>query len=132
MGATLTRHEAERLTVARVVKPDAEPYLHGLYFRERQMDGGCVAAEPYLLRAIAIDGAFAAPHATLAYRYGANRFNGQLRAADALARGHAALSRALELDSQLAEAHVSLALIRHRTEVPTGRGPSAVSSERSR
>ena len=42
--------------------------------------------------------------------------NNQLPAAEALAKGHAEAARALELDEQLAEAHASLGMIRHRTE----------------
>jgi hypothetical protein len=81
-----------------------------------QLDGGCIAAEPDFLQAIALDPDFAQPHAALAFCYGGNRMNSQLPAAEALAKGHAEAARALELDEQLAEAHASLGMIRHRTE----------------
>jgi TolB-like protein/tetratricopeptide (TPR) repeat protein len=93
-----------------------ESYLRGLWFRDRQMDGGCERAESYFLRAIALDPDFAQPHAAVGYCYGANRLNGTLPLAEGLAKGHAEIARALELDEHLADAHVSLAMIRHRTE----------------
>ena len=67
-------------------------------------------------RPIALDPDFAQPHAALAFCYGGNRMNNQLPAAEALAKGHAEAARALELDDQLAEAHASLGMMRHRTE----------------
>jgi TolB-like protein/Flp pilus assembly protein TadD len=117
VGAKPTRIGQDRLARARAVHPRAyEAYLRGVYFRDRRHMGGCVMAEPYLLQAIAADADFAQPHAALAFCYGFDRLGGQMPAADAVARARQEVERALQIDADLADAHVSLALIAHRLE----------------
>jgi TolB-like protein/Tfp pilus assembly protein PilF len=116
-GVTLSPAEETRLAGQRPLEPDAyESYVHGLYFRDRQLDGGCDLAKPYLLKAIAIDPTLAGPHAALAYCYGANKLSPRLPASDAAAKGRAEALKAIQLDPDLADAYVSLAFIEHRTE----------------
>lgn len=109
--------EAVRLETTRRVRPDAyEAYLQGRYFGCFNLRGGCPQAERYFQQAIALDPSFAQPHAELGFCYGVNRLFYQLSADEALAKGHAEIDGALDLDENLADAHVSLAMIRHRTE----------------
>lgn len=99
------------------VLPDAyQAFLKGRYFRDRRMAGGCVQAETYYQRAIALDPAFAAPHADLAFCYGFDRLQGQLSARDAAVRARREAVRAIELDPSIPDGHVSLALVAHRLE----------------
>lgn len=104
-------------TGRRAVRRDAyEAYLRGHYFRQRRQMGGCVSAERYLRQAVALDPDFAEPHADLAFCYGFDRLAGQLPASEAALRANREAARALQLHPVLADAHVSLALIRHRLE----------------
>jgi TolB-like protein/tetratricopeptide (TPR) repeat protein len=121
VGVVPTRDGDTRMARNHAVRADAyEAYLQGLYFRNRRHLGGCVAAEPHLLHAIALDDSFAEPHATLAFCYGFDRLGGQMSASEAAVRAGRAVERALALDEQQPEAHVSRALIQHRLKYEWG------------
>jgi len=109
--------EEARLTTRRAVNPKAyEAYLQGLYFRQRRQAGGCVPAERYFQQAIALDSDYAEPHAGLAFCYGFDQLQGELDISEAAAKANREAARALALDERLADAHVALALIRHRLD----------------
>ena len=99
-----------------LVHPAAyEALLHGTYFRRRWMAGGCVPAERYLMRAIALDSTLAEAHAALAFCYASpDRLRRPIT--EILPKARAALSRALALDPALASAYHVLGFVRHRLE----------------
>jgi tetratricopeptide (TPR) repeat protein len=98
-------------------QPDAyQAFLKGRYFRDRRMAGGCVQAESYYQRAIALDPGLANAHADLAFCYGFDRLQGRLSVTDAAVRARREAVRAITIDPSLPDAHVALALIAHRLD----------------
>ncbi|HEV7746116.1 MAG TPA: tetratricopeptide repeat protein [Pyrinomonadaceae bacterium] len=88
-------------------------YVSGLYFWNKRGPDNLRKAISYLEEAVKKDGEFALAHALLADCYYLNAENdlGVLPRAEALARARREVSRALELDASLAEAHTAKACL---------------------
>jgi TolB-like protein/Tfp pilus assembly protein PilF len=112
----LAPQEQTRLAGARVVEPEAyKAYLRGQYFRNRWQAGGCQAAQRDFEDAIKLDSTFADAYASLAYCYMIAGPSGP-SLVELGPQARAAVTRALELDENLAAAHVVLAFLRHRLD----------------
>jgi eukaryotic-like serine/threonine-protein kinase len=103
----LTPREQGRLATPRLVNPDAqEAYLRGIYWREK---GNDPKTFQYLQQAVEKDPSYAAAWAALSVVYGMMNDHGVLSAKEARPKERAAVTRALELDDNSAEAHMALA-----------------------
>jgi len=95
----------------RQVNPEAYlAYLEGRYFWSKRTEGGFAKALTLFRRSIEIDPTYAPPYAGLADCYellGSAPYS-TLAPSDAFPKAESAARKALELDSTLAEAHVSL------------------------
>jgi TolB-like protein/DNA-binding winged helix-turn-helix (wHTH) protein/Tfp pilus assembly protein PilF len=108
----LTSQQRANLAAAHSVDPEAhELYLRGRYFWNKRDQEGFTKAIDYFQQAIAKDPAYAAAYAGLADSYALSGGFNLIPVAQAMPRARAAAERALELDSNLAEAHASLGLI---------------------
>jgi TolB-like protein/DNA-binding winged helix-turn-helix (wHTH) protein/Flp pilus assembly protein TadD len=111
----------ERLTpAARSSSPRAvtaevhDAYLMGLYYQQNKRDGQkLLSGLKYFQQAIGKDPKYAPPYAALAYSYMLAAGWEMLTPADAYPKAKAASERALELDENLAEAHMTLATAEH-------------------
>ena len=109
----LTNDERSRLQPGRQVDPVAyECYLRGRYFWNKRTEENLIRAHDYFNQAIGHDPNYALAHAGLAdtYFYRGYVF-GRMEPRDAMPHAKVAVSRALELDPSLGEAHVSLAIL---------------------
>jgi TolB-like protein/DNA-binding winged helix-turn-helix (wHTH) protein len=107
----LTSQQRANLS-ARSVDPEAhELYLKGRYFWNKRDQAGFTKAIDYFQQAIAKDPTYAAAYAGLADSYALSGGLYLLPEEQAMPRAQAAAEKALELDSNLAEAHASLGLI---------------------
>jgi TolB-like protein/DNA-binding winged helix-turn-helix (wHTH) protein/Tfp pilus assembly protein PilF len=110
--ATVTGEERTRLTAARPVSPDVyESYLKGLYvYRNKNSSrAGVEESIAYFQKAIARDPTYAPAYVSLANAYG---FLSTVTIGGSLAerlKAMTAVRKALELDPNLAEAHIVLA-----------------------
>lgn len=114
--AKLTQQQIQ-LTNSRTVNSEAyEYYLKGRYsFSERWSKEGDDNAIRYFGMAIEKAPDYAPPYAGLAHVYALGSFEGmELSPREAWSKGAAAAKKALELDDQLAEAHIAMANIRFR------------------
>lgn len=116
IGVELTREESALLSNARPVAAEAhDAYVRGRYWFAKWTGEGFLEATRAFAEAIAIDPTFAAAHAGHAYSlfhlcyFG---LDGSPPAATCQRRVEASALRALELDDQLAEAHVTLGFVR--------------------
>ena len=110
----LTALEQERLNRLRPVNPEAhEAYLKGLYYWNKRDRAGLEKAIEYFNRAIAKDPNYAPPYAGIAQCYIPLTYFGYVRGNDVRSQVTAALTKALELDSSLAEAHTALGSAKH-------------------
>jgi DNA-binding winged helix-turn-helix (wHTH) protein/TolB-like protein/tetratricopeptide (TPR) repeat protein len=91
-----------------------DAYLKGRYFFDKRTPEGCTTAIQYLEAAIKGDPKFALAYAGLADCYDWLRICNVLGSQEANLKTESAVLKALELDSELAEAHASLALLRTR------------------
>lgn len=106
----LTPQEQARFARNDVIDPEAhEDYLRGLFYLNLHTGPDERRAIELFHAAIKEDPAYAAAYASLADSYRALTFNSNAAPMDALPQSEAAAKRALEIDDQLAEAHVSLA-----------------------
>jgi TolB-like protein/DNA-binding winged helix-turn-helix (wHTH) protein/Flp pilus assembly protein TadD len=108
----LTPHEQAVLKNVKRVNPDAyEPYLKGRYFWNKRTADGLKKACDYFNQAIEKDPNYAQAYAGLADSYAllGDWEYGVLAPKEAYPRAKAAATKALELDSNLGEAHISLA-----------------------
>jgi len=106
----LTPQEQARFTRNDVIDPEAhEDYLRGLFYLNLHNGPDEQKAIALFQAAIKKDPAYAAAYASLADSYRALIFNSNVAPMDGLPQSEAAAKRALEIDDQLAEAHVSLA-----------------------
>ena len=113
----LTTQQQVRLSAGRQVNPEAyDYYLKGRYnFSERSGKEAYDNAIRYFEMAIEKDPNYAPPYAGLAHCYSWGRFQGQeLAPREAWSKAAAAGKKALELDDQLAEAHIAMAEVRFR------------------
>jgi TolB-like protein/DNA-binding winged helix-turn-helix (wHTH) protein/Flp pilus assembly protein TadD len=108
----LTPHEQAVLKNVKRVNPDAyEAYLKGRYFWNKRTADGLKKANDYFAQAIEQDPNYAQAYAGLADSYAllGDWEYGVLAPKEAYPRAKAAATKALELDSNLGEAHISLA-----------------------
>jgi TolB-like protein/Tfp pilus assembly protein PilF len=109
----LTPQEQVRLASARSVNPEAyEAYLKGQYFLAKWTEEGTRKSIEYFLQAIDIDPTYAPAYARLGWAYNNLSFWGHAPPKETLPRVKAAVTRALELDDGLAEAHATLGAIK--------------------
>jgi serine/threonine protein kinase/Flp pilus assembly protein TadD len=87
-------------------------YLQGRYFWNKRMTGDVKKAIDYFDRAITLDPNFALAYAGLADSYLVLPMYGEYKTSETLPKAMAALSRALDIDDKLAEAHTSLGWIK--------------------
>src|SRR5713226_1489804 len=108
----LTPHEQAVLKNAKRVNPEAyEAYLKGRYFWNKRTADGLKKAADYFNQAIEKDPNYAQAYAGLADSYAllGDWEYGILAPKEAYPKAKAAATKALELDSALGEAHISLA-----------------------
>jgi len=109
---SVSPREEATLKTAHAVVPDAyEAYLKGRYFWNKRTADGLKTAKEYFDRAIALDPSYAQAYSGLADTYAllGDWQYAVLPASEALPLAKAAAIKALELDSTLGEAHISLA-----------------------
>ena len=86
-----------------------EAYVRGAYFLDKGTEASFRTAIGYFTKAIDADPTFAAAYAGMAECYSTLGYNGDLAPEIAFPKARAAATRALELDSTLADAHRALA-----------------------
>jgi TolB-like protein/DNA-binding winged helix-turn-helix (wHTH) protein/Tfp pilus assembly protein PilF len=107
IGAKLTPQEQARLQHPRTVDPEAqEAYLWGVYWSQRK--GGTEKSLEYLERSVRKDPGYASAYAALARTYQGASLYGVMPPEEAYSKSSAAVTKALELDDMLAEAHTAL------------------------
>ncbi len=110
IGAKLTPQEQARLQHPRTVDPEAqEAYLWGLYWSQRK--GGTEKSLEYLERAVRKDPGYAPAYAALANTYQEASLYGVMPPKEAYSKSSATVTKALELDDTLAEAHTALGVL---------------------
>ena len=110
----LTPEERTRLAVSRSVNPEAQDdYLQGLYFASKSTELGLQTAIAHFKTAIEKEPTYAPAYAelALAYFWLGNPDQGGPSARETNPQAKAAVTKALELDSSLARAHLALGLI---------------------
>lgn len=108
----LTPHEQAVLKTVKRVNPDAfQDYLRGRYFWNKRTADGFKKSIDYFNKAIDQDPTYAPAYSGLAdaYALSGDWEYGVLPPKDAYPKAKAAATKALELDSNLGEAHISLA-----------------------
>ena len=115
LAPKLTGEEKRLLAKRYTENPNAyESYLKGRYFFDKKTIDGCKKAIQYLEVALKADPKFALAYAGLADCYDWLRICNVLNSKEANHKTERAVLNALELDSELAEAHASLGLLRTR------------------
>ncbi len=108
----LAPEEVRRLVSARRVNPEGhEAYLKGIHHFSRITLEGFEKARTHFERAIALDPDYAPPHAQLGMLFATMAVFGGMSPGDAAPRATSATARALELDDNLAEAHLARAIV---------------------
>jgi TolB-like protein/DNA-binding winged helix-turn-helix (wHTH) protein/Tfp pilus assembly protein PilF len=108
----LTQHEKMVLASPKRVNPEShEAYLKGRYFWNKRTADGLQKAIGYFNQAVDIDPTYAPAYSGLADSYAllGDWEYGVLAPKEAYPKAKAAAAKALELNSELAEAHISLA-----------------------
>ncbi|MGH9779106.1 MAG: protein kinase domain-containing protein, partial [Candidatus Acidiferrales bacterium] len=109
---TLTAQERASLSGATRVNPQAyEAYLKGRFYWNKRSPAGLLKGMEYFNQAIEHDPQDALAYSGLADSYTQLAYRGQLSSDDAYPRAKAAATKALEINSTLAEAHASLGFI---------------------
>lgn len=109
----LTPRQKTKLKKKHTVSPDAyQEYLRGRYQWNKWGPESLRQAREHFDRAIELDPAYAHAYAGLADAYGAMAYYGYVAPQDGFPRARAAAERAIGLEPDLAEAHVSLGLER--------------------
>ena len=109
----LTPRQKTKLKKKHTVNPDAyQEYLRGRYQWNKWGPDCLRQAREHFDRAIELDPAYAQAYAGLADAYGAMAYYSYVAPQDGFPRARAAAERALALEPDLAEAHVSLGLER--------------------
>jgi serine/threonine-protein kinase len=107
-----TVREQARLAKAKTVDPRVyEAYLKGRFYWNKRTPEDLVKGLDYFREAIEKDPTYAPAYAGLADSYILLGFYGMLLPGDAFPRAKQAAAKALQLDSELAEAHASLARV---------------------
>jgi TolB-like protein/Tfp pilus assembly protein PilF len=112
INVQLTPSERTRLSDAPSIDPEAhDAYLKGRYFFNRPSDANLQLAIAQFEEAVRLSPTFAPAHAGLSDAYLWAGYNeGFITASEAKPRARAGAERAVELDSNSAEAHTSLAV----------------------
>ena len=109
----LTGEEKARLAKRPTENTEAyQLYLKGRYYWNKRTADGLNKAVEYFQQAIEKDPSYALAYAGLGDSYSLMSFYDVLSPADTFPQAKAAVTKALEIDSRLAEAHTSLAYIR--------------------
>ena len=109
----LTESEQERIHRHYSASPAAyELYLKGRFFWDKRTKQGLEQAIEYFQQAIASDSNYALAYAGLADSYALLDDWGETAPRDSFPKARAAAEKAIALDDSLAEAHVSLAMVR--------------------
>ena len=109
---TITGEEHARLSSARTVDPEAyEDYLKGRYYWNKRTADSMPKAAHYFEQAISKDPGYGAAYSGLADCNSGLAWHGFMSPSDVLPKAYAAAQKAVETDSQSAEAHASLALV---------------------
>lgn len=110
---TLTPHEQQLLTTSPPINSEAyNLYLQGSYFQTKVTEDFLRKAINTLQQSIEKDPGYAPSHAALALAYEKLSTNGYEPPLKVVPRAKTELTRALELDESLAEAHANLGYIR--------------------
>jgi TolB-like protein/Tfp pilus assembly protein PilF len=110
----LNAEESARLVGARPVNPEAyDDYLRGRFWWSKRNQEGEWKGLEYFQKAIAKDPNYAMAYAGVADSFIVLGHHGRLSPKEALPKAEQAATKALELDDSLAEAHTSLALVKH-------------------
>ncbi len=105
----LTQEERQRLTRRYTDNPTAyQMYLRGRYHWNQRSPEGLQKAVAYFNQAVSADPAYALAYAGLADTYNLISFFNILQPRDAMPQAKAAAAKALQIDPNLAEAHISL------------------------
>jgi Tfp pilus assembly protein PilF len=112
----MTSAARERLSATRAVGPDVyEAYLKGRYYWNQRTEPSLKTAIAYFEKAIAVDPTYAPPYAAVADCYNQlatlNLSTGSPQ--EWRPRAAAAAIKALQIDSELAEAHATLGYVHH-------------------
>jgi serine/threonine protein kinase len=109
----LTTAQKKKLRKRATVNPEAyQAYLRGRHYWNQWSPETFRKAVEYFQEAIELDPLYAAAYAGLGDAYGTMAYYGYIDQKDGFRRANAAARRALELDRELADAHVTLALSR--------------------
>jgi TolB-like protein/DNA-binding winged helix-turn-helix (wHTH) protein/Flp pilus assembly protein TadD len=115
IAVTLTPNAQARLARARPIQGEAyQDYLRGRFFLNRRTEAALKQALGYFQKAIAADSGYAPAYSGLADAYsalGASSIVGGLPPRQAMPEAKSAALKALQIDSTLAEAHASLAMV---------------------
>jgi serine/threonine protein kinase/Tfp pilus assembly protein PilF len=108
----LTGHEKELLAKRYTENADAyRLYLQGLYYWYKRTPDGFLKAREFFQQAIEKDPAYALAYAGLADTYAQFSFFNIFPPREVMPKAKAAAEKALQIDSQLGEAHVSLGYV---------------------
>jgi eukaryotic-like serine/threonine-protein kinase len=109
----LTGEQKKKLQKRPTINPDAyQEYLRGRYHWNNFSPDSLRRAREHFERAVALDPAYALAYAGLGDAFGAMAYYGHIPPAEGFPRAAAAARRALELDSEVADAHITLAVER--------------------
>lgn len=110
--ANLKSQDQPHLLTMRQVNPDAyQAYLKALFFGAKWTPDGEKKCIEYSQQAIERDPTYAPPFASMASCYSMSAFYGYESPTEGFLKAKAAVSKALELDDKLAEAHANLGWI---------------------
>jgi TolB-like protein/DNA-binding winged helix-turn-helix (wHTH) protein/Tfp pilus assembly protein PilF len=111
---TLTAEQQTRLARPRKLEPAAyEAYLKGRYYWNKRTAEGMQKAATYFLQAVNKDPEYGSAYSGLADCSSGLTWHGFNSPAEALPKANAAALKAVEINPESAEAHASLALVRH-------------------
>ena len=109
----LTGEQKKKLKKRATVNPDAyQEYLRGRYHWNNFSPDSLRRAREHFERAVALDPTYALAYAGLGDAFGAMAYFGHIAPADGFPRAAAAARRALELDPEIADAHITLGIER--------------------
>jgi tetratricopeptide (TPR) repeat protein len=109
----LTGEQEREIGVQSAIKPEAyELFLKSRFVRLKGGRDNIIKATEYLEQAIRADPGYALAYADLSFDYSLLGGNGFLNPNDVASKAEAAAQKALELDENLAEAHLALAEIK--------------------
>jgi eukaryotic-like serine/threonine-protein kinase len=109
----LTGEQKKKLQKRATVNPDAyQEYLRGRYHWNNFSPDSLRRAREHFERAVALDPAYALAYAGMGDAFGAMAYYGHIAPAEGFPRAAAAARRALELDPDVADAHVTLGIER--------------------